>query len=124
MDTGSLSASDVFALTVATGFNEIVGTSGDDTLTGSTGHDHIQGLGGNDSIDAREGNDIVEGGDGNDQLNAATGAIRSTAAQATTTWMPGRWPGSETTTLSWVGRQRVLSGRQGTIIFMAGRATT
>lgn len=121
MDAGSLSASDVFALTVATGFNEIVGTSGDDTLTGSTGHDHIQGLGGNDSIDAREGNDIVEGGDGNDQLNGGNGSDTLDGGAGDDHLDAGQVAGigNNNTLMGGVGND-VLSGYTGNDIFHGG----
>jgi Ca2+-binding RTX toxin-like protein len=72
-DTGSLSVSDVFTLSVAHGLNEIVGTSANETLTGTVGHDLLRGLGGNDTLLGLDGNDTLEGGDGNDQLSGGNG---------------------------------------------------
>ncbi len=73
MDTGSLSVSDVFALSVAHGLNEIVGTSASETLTGTVGNDLLRGLGGNDTLIGSDGHDTLEGGDGNDQLSGGNG---------------------------------------------------
>jgi len=72
-DTGSLNVSDVFALTVAHGLNEIIGTAASETLTGTAGNDLIRGLGGNDTLQGLDGNDTLEGGDGDDQLSGGAG---------------------------------------------------
>ncbi|MCC6965849.1 MAG: putative Ig domain-containing protein [Nitrospira sp.] len=72
-DTGSLNVSDVFALTVSHGLNEILGTAASETLTGTAGNDLIRGLGGNDTLQGLDGNDTLEGGDGDDQLSGGTG---------------------------------------------------
>lgn len=72
-DTGSLNVSDVFALTVAHGLNEILGTAASETLTGTAGNDLIRGLGGNDTLQGLDGNDTLEGGDGDDQLSGGAG---------------------------------------------------
>ncbi len=72
-DTGSLNVSDVFALTVAHGLNEIIGTAASETLTGTAGNDLIRGLGGNDTLNGLDGNDTLEGGDGDDLLRGAGG---------------------------------------------------
>ena len=72
-DTGSLSAADVFTLTVAHGLNEIIGTPADESLTGTAGNDLIRGLGGNDTLNGLDGNDTLEGGDGDDTLYGMDG---------------------------------------------------
>jgi len=73
-DTGSLNVSDVFALTVAHGLNEIIGTAASETLTGTAGNDLIRGLGGSDTLDGLDGNDTLEGGDGDDLLRGGAGS--------------------------------------------------
>jgi Ca2+-binding RTX toxin-like protein len=72
-DTGSLSTSDEFTLTVAHGLNEITGTAASDTLTGTGGNDLIRGLGGSDALSGLDGHDTLEGGDGDDQLSGGAG---------------------------------------------------
>ena len=72
-DTGSLSTSDIFALTVTHGLNEITGTTEGETLTGTAGNDLIRGLGGSDALSGLDGNDTLEGGDGDDYLNGGLG---------------------------------------------------
>lgn len=49
-------------------FNNITGTTGNDTLFGSNGDDIIIGLDGNDQIFGSVGNDIIDGGPGTDTL--------------------------------------------------------
>ena len=72
-DTGSLSVSDTFTLTVAHGLNENTGTAASETLTGTAGNDLIRGLGGSDALSGLDGNDTLEGGDGDDYLNGGLG---------------------------------------------------
>lgn len=55
-------------------FNQIVGTSSDETLIGTSGRDQIYGNAGNDRIYGQAGDDFLYGGTGNDLLDGATGA--------------------------------------------------
>jgi Ca2+-binding RTX toxin-like protein len=69
-DTGGLSASGCFDLTVA---NAINGTIYNDTINGTAGLDYIKAIAGNDVVNAGEGNDIIEGGTGSDVLAGGAG---------------------------------------------------
>ena len=55
-------------------FNDVVGTSGNDTLTGTDQADSIQGLGGDDLLRGEGGHDALFGGQGNDLLEGGTGS--------------------------------------------------
>ena len=72
-DTGNLSVSDIFVLTVSPGLNVITGSQSTDNLIGTAGDDLIQGLGGDDTLSGREGNDTLDGGPGNDSLYGEAG---------------------------------------------------
>ncbi|MBL8072970.1 MAG: putative Ig domain-containing protein [Nitrospira sp.] len=70
-DTGALSVSDVFVLTVApingtVGNDSLTGTAGDDVIQGLEGDDVLQGLVGDDRLDGGPGMDAMTGGPGND----------------------------------------------------------
>lgn len=54
-------------------FNNISGTSGNDTLNGTPGNDLMYGNAGNDTLDGLDGNDNLYGGDGNDTLRGGNG---------------------------------------------------
>jgi Ca2+-binding RTX toxin-like protein/GH24 family phage-related lysozyme (muramidase) len=71
-DTGSLTVSDVFALTVQLN-HQFTGTPGNDILTGTSGDDVLQGLGGNDVLSGLAGNDTLDGGTGADSLSGGDG---------------------------------------------------
>ncbi|HMS82056.1 MAG TPA: calcium-binding protein [Nitrospira sp.] len=68
-DTGTLSTSDVFSLTIL----PLIGTAGNDTLTGTVGDDVIQGLAGDDTLQGLAGNDLLDGGVGLDTMVGGTG---------------------------------------------------
>jgi Ca2+-binding RTX toxin-like protein len=73
-DSGGLSVSDVFAITVTgSGGNVINGTNRDDDLHGTAGNDTINGLGGNDELEGCAGNDRLNGDAGNDELEGGSG---------------------------------------------------
>jgi Ca2+-binding RTX toxin-like protein len=77
-DQGSLSAEDVFALTIApsggtTGNDTLIGTSGNDVLDGLAGDDVLRGLAGNDTLIGGAGSDLLDGGAGTDTLQGGTG---------------------------------------------------
>ncbi|MDD5385109.1 MAG: calcium-binding protein [Gallionella sp.] len=69
-DTGGLSATGSFNLTVA---NMITGTLYNDTINGTAGLDYIQAIAGNDVVNAGDGNDIIVGGTGSDVLAGGAG---------------------------------------------------
>lgn len=58
---------------IRSGFNVIVGTSGNDKIKGTSGPDLILGQGGNDKIDGGAGNDHLCGGPGKDTLIGGKG---------------------------------------------------
>ncbi|MEC4890327.1 MAG: calcium-binding protein [Nitrospira sp.] len=68
-DSGALSASNNFALTVL----PITGTAGNDSLTGTGGDDVIEGLAGDDTLAGLAGNDLLTGGVGADWLMGGEG---------------------------------------------------
>jgi Ca2+-binding RTX toxin-like protein len=73
-DTGSLSVSDVFALTVTIQDQILTGTAGSDVLTGGAGNDQLFGLAGNDTLQGGGGgNDLLDGGTGTDTMQGGTG---------------------------------------------------
>lgn len=74
-DTGGLSASDVFDLSVSlqnlvlngsVNADTLAGGDGNDTLNGLAGNDTLIGLGGDDTLDGGAGVDRMSGGGGND----------------------------------------------------------
>ena len=78
-DSGALSASDVFTLTIApsgggtVGNDTLIGTAGNDLLAGLAGEDTLQGLGGNDALIGGTGDDLLDGGLGADTMTGGTG---------------------------------------------------
>ena len=72
-DTGSLSVSDLFDLTVTIQDQVLTGTAGSDVLTGGAGHDQLFGLAGNDTLQGGAGNDLIDGGTGTDTMSGGTG---------------------------------------------------
>ena len=72
-DTGSLSASDFFDLTVTSADLILTGTSGNDVLTGGAGNDQLFGLAGNDTLNGGQGHDLLDGGTGTDTMQGGTG---------------------------------------------------
>lgn len=72
-DTGALSASDVFALTVNSNDQVLTGTAGNDVLTGGIGNDQLFGLAGSDTLTGGAGNDLLDGGAGTDTMQGGTG---------------------------------------------------
>jgi Ca2+-binding RTX toxin-like protein len=77
-DSGSLSVTDVFALTIAAsggtaGNDTLIGTSGNDLLDGLAGDDVLQGLAGNDTLIGGAENDLLDGGTGADAMTGGTG---------------------------------------------------
>lgn len=73
-DSGSLSVSDAFTLTISGPLPKILtGTEGDDVLTGARGDDTLNGLAGNDRLQGGEGHDALDGGLGADTMAGGTG---------------------------------------------------
>ena len=72
-DSGSLSVSDLFDLTVTIQDQVLTGTAGSDVLTGGAGNDQLFGLAGNDTLQGGAGNDLLDGGAGTDTLQGVTG---------------------------------------------------
>ena len=72
-DTGSLSVSDLFDLTVTIQDQVLTGTAGNDVLTGGAGNDQLFGLAGNDTLQGGLGNDLLNGGTGTDTMLGGTG---------------------------------------------------
>jgi Ca2+-binding RTX toxin-like protein len=77
-DTGVLSATDVFAISIApsggtAGNDTLIGTSGNDLLNGLAGDDILRGLAGTDTLLGGAGNDLLDGGTGTDTLIGGTG---------------------------------------------------
>jgi len=72
-DTGNLTASDLFDLTVDIQPLSLTGTTGADTLTGGDGNDTLSGFAGNDFLFGNAGNDYLDGGTGNDTMVGGTG---------------------------------------------------
>ncbi len=70
-DTGNLTATDSFRLTIAP--PPIIGTDGPDILYGTTNNDVILAKGGNDIAYGNSGNDTLDGGDGWDVLLGGAG---------------------------------------------------
>ncbi len=72
-DTGSLSASDIFDITISSANLNLTGTAAADTLTGGVGNDTLSGLAGNDTLTGQAGNDSLDGGLGNDAMAGGLG---------------------------------------------------
>ena len=73
-DTGGLTVSDNFVVTIAsTSYTVINGSNGIDTLDGSANNDRLNGFAGDDTINGHAGNDLIEGGAGQDTLNGGAG---------------------------------------------------
>ena len=72
-DTGNLSASDLFGLTVTVQDQILTGTAGNDVLTGGAGNDQLFGLAGNDQLQGGLGNDLLDGGTGTDTMQGSVG---------------------------------------------------
>lgn len=72
-DTGNLSATDIFDITVSVQNMTLNGTTGNDTLTGGAGNDTLNGQAGNDSLNGGAGNDSLNGGTGNDTMVGGLG---------------------------------------------------
>ena len=56
-----------------TNFENLTGSTCNDTLTGNTGANTLSGLAGNDTLNGGAGNDTLSGGAGNDTLNGGAG---------------------------------------------------
>jgi Ca2+-binding RTX toxin-like protein len=72
-DTGNLSVSDLFDLTVTIQNQVLTGTAGNDVLTGGAGNDQLLGLAGNDTLQGGAGHDLLDGGTGIDTMRGGTG---------------------------------------------------
>ncbi|MBI5317275.1 MAG: putative Ig domain-containing protein [Nitrospirae bacterium] len=72
-DTGALSASDVFALTVSSQDQVLTGTAGNDVLAGGVGNDQLFGLAGSDTLTGGARNDLLDGGTGTDTMTGGSG---------------------------------------------------
>ncbi|MEK7787030.1 MAG: putative Ig domain-containing protein, partial [Chloroflexota bacterium] len=73
-DTGTLSATDTFALVISGPLPQTVsGTTGNDVLTGGRGDDTLSGLAGNDTLNGGQGHDLLDGGTGTDTMQGGTG---------------------------------------------------
>lgn len=82
-DTGNLTVSDVFDISVTvanltrngtSGADNIMGAGGNDTLNGAAGNDTLQGFAGNDVLDGGAGNDSMVGGMGDDRYVVDSGS--------------------------------------------------
>ena len=67
-DTGGLTVSDDFNLTISVQNKTLNGTSGNDTLSGLSGNDTLAGAAGNDLLIGNGGNDLLDGGAGVDTM--------------------------------------------------------
>ena len=72
-DTGNLSVSDLFDLTVTDQDQVLTGTAGSDVLAGGAGNDQLFGLAGNDTLQGGGGNDLLDGGTGTDTMQGGSG---------------------------------------------------
>lgn len=72
-DTGNLTVSDVFDITISIANLTKTGTASAETLTGGSGNDTLSGAGGNDTLEGRAGDDLLDGGTGNDSLIGGLG---------------------------------------------------
>ena len=72
-DTGNLSVSDIFDISIVSLNQTINGTVNADTLNGGSGNDIINGLAGNDVLNGNAGNDTLDGGAGCDTMNGGLG---------------------------------------------------
>ncbi len=72
-DTGNLTTSDIFDLTVSVHDLNLNGTAGADTLTGKAGNDTLSGLAGNDTLNGKAGADFLDGGTGSDTMLGGLG---------------------------------------------------
>ncbi len=72
-DSGTLSAFDIFDVTLTVPNLTLTGTSGNDVLTGGAGTDQLFGLAGNDILNGLAGNDVLDGGIGSDSMAGGTG---------------------------------------------------
>ena len=73
VDSGGLSATRTFRITIADMLETIRGSARAETLLGGIGRDAILGLGGNDAVHGNAGNDLLYGGIGNDTLLGGPG---------------------------------------------------
>ncbi|MBY0248953.1 MAG: putative Ig domain-containing protein [Nitrospiraceae bacterium] len=73
IDSGNLSAFDVFDMTVTIPNLTLTGTTGNDVLTGGAGNDQLFGLTGNDTQNGGAGNDLLDGGAGSDTMRGNSG---------------------------------------------------
>ncbi len=58
----------------ATGFENVLGGSGDDSIVGSAGDNRLDGNGGADALDGGDGGDLLIGGAGSDSIGGGTGS--------------------------------------------------
>lgn len=58
------------------GFENVIGSRGNDTILGDAGPNVLDGIGGNDNIDGRAGDDVIRGGDGSDTVTGGAGDDR------------------------------------------------
>lgn len=72
-DTGNLSVSDIFDLTISVANLNRTGTAAAELLTGGAGSDTLSGLAGNDTLQGYAGNDLLDGGTGTDSLVGGLG---------------------------------------------------
>lgn len=75
-DTGNLTVSDVFDISVTVANLTRNGTSGADNLMGAGGNDTLNGAAGNDTLQGFAGNDVLDGGAGNDSMVGGMGDDR------------------------------------------------
>ncbi|WP_166871279.1 putative Ig domain-containing protein [Massilia mucilaginosa] len=72
-DSGNLSASDVFDLTVGLQNQTLSGTASADQLNAGAGNDVLNGMAGNDALSGGAGNDTLDGGAGTDTMTGGAG---------------------------------------------------
>jgi Ca2+-binding RTX toxin-like protein len=72
-DSGGLTASQQFSISVAVEDKILNGTSRGETLIGGSGNDSINGAAGDDTLRGNDGNDRLDGGAGNDSMVGGRG---------------------------------------------------
>ncbi|MEY4765486.1 MAG: hypothetical protein RI907_2159, partial [Pseudomonadota bacterium] len=72
-DTGNLTASDSFDITITVANLSKTGTAANEALVGGGGNDTLSGAAGNDTLTGYAGNDLLDGGTGNDSLVGGLG---------------------------------------------------
>jgi len=107
--TNTVSGGDATGDTIIN-FENVTGSSFNDSLTGSSGNNNLDGGSGNDSLNGSAGNDTLLGSSGNDTINGGAGADSLNG-------------GADTDTLSYVGSTAGVSVNLATNTVSGGDAT-